>query len=142
MEVDAQEEASHVLRARTFLLPFAVAAAMLAFPAVAFGEFGDRDLKRGMRGGDVRDLQSILTGLGVPTQADGEFGPGTERSVKRYERGRFRVNGVVHRGQAGVMALSYVRRGQSARARAQLLGGRTLSRGRRGRDVKELQSLL
>ncbi len=131
-----------MVRVRTVLLSLAVATAMLAFPALAFGDFGDRELKRGMRGDDVRDLQSILTGLGIRTEADGVFGLATERNVKRYERRRFRVNGVVTRYQAGMTALAYVRRGRSARSGSPLLGDRTLRRGSRGRDVKELQSLL
>ncbi len=62
---------------------------------------GDRALRAGMRGSDVRHLQKVLTDLNFPTRVDGRFGKGTKRSVKRYERWKEdRLNGVVHKPQA------------------------------------------
>jgi murein DD-endopeptidase MepM/ murein hydrolase activator NlpD len=62
---------------------------------------GDRALKAGMRGSDVRHLQKVLTDLNFPTRVDGKFGKGTRRSVKRYERWKEKLlNGVVHEPQA------------------------------------------
>jgi peptidoglycan hydrolase-like protein with peptidoglycan-binding domain len=54
--------------------------------------FGKRTLKRGARGADVRYLQSLLGRLGQRTGVDGMFGPGTEASVRAWERS---VNGLV-----------------------------------------------
>ncbi len=46
---------------------------------------GDRVLKRGMRGQDVRVLQDYLNRAGFTTSIDGAFGPGTQRLVKRFQ---------------------------------------------------------
>ena len=67
----------------------AVAAAVLptAVPAPApAAALGDRALERGDRGDDVRELQGVLTDVGLRTVADGLFGAGTAVSVRRYER--------------------------------------------------------
>jgi peptidoglycan hydrolase-like protein with peptidoglycan-binding domain len=47
---------------------------------------GDRTLKKGMRGQDVRVLQDYLTRSGIATPVDGVFGPGTAANVKRFQR--------------------------------------------------------
>jgi peptidoglycan hydrolase-like protein with peptidoglycan-binding domain len=47
---------------------------------------GDRTLKKGMRGHDVRVLQDYLTRNGVTTPVDGVFGPGTGLNVRRFQR--------------------------------------------------------
>ncbi|HEU4975532.1 MAG TPA: peptidoglycan-binding protein [Baekduia sp.] len=48
---------------------------------------GDRiPLRRGMSGHDVRVLQDYLRRAGFSTSVDGEFGRGTARSVRRFER--------------------------------------------------------
>jgi cell wall-associated NlpC family hydrolase len=39
-----------------------------------------------MRGTDVRVLQDFLTKAGVKTKVDGQYGPRTTRSVRRWER--------------------------------------------------------
>jgi peptidoglycan hydrolase-like protein with peptidoglycan-binding domain len=46
---------------------------------------GDRVLKRGMKGQDVRVLQDYLNRAGFTTSIDGAFGPGTQRLVKRFQ---------------------------------------------------------
>ena len=48
--------------------------------------FGERDLRQGMRGTDVRVLQDFLTKVGVKTTVDGQYGPGTTSRVRRWER--------------------------------------------------------
>lgn len=48
-------------------------------------DLGKRTLRRGLRGRDVRAMQRLLTARGVPVRADGVFGRGTERRVKRWE---------------------------------------------------------
>jgi cell wall-associated NlpC family hydrolase len=76
-------------------------ACLLATAADAHAAFGDRALRRGMHGHDVRVLQSWLTKVGVPTGVDGYFGRRTRRSVRRYERREgHRVNGRFSRAQA------------------------------------------
>jgi peptidoglycan hydrolase-like protein with peptidoglycan-binding domain len=86
----------------------ACALALIAFalPASAEASFGDRTLRIGHRGGDVRVLQSSLDRLGQPTAVDGVFGRATRRSVRRYERAEeLRVDGRVSRPQArGILA--------------------------------------
>jgi hypothetical protein len=88
------------------------AAAVPAVPAAALAvPFGQRTLHVGMRGHDVRVLQRKLTRVGVPTTADGEFGPRTGRSVRRWERvSRRRVDGRVTRRDARALRRQ-VRRG-------------------------------
>ncbi len=54
-----------------------------------------------MRGADVKQMQRALTAAGYPTTADGQFGPGTRASVKRYQRATgLRSNGILTRSEA------------------------------------------
>ncbi len=62
---------------------------------------GDRNLRQGMAGHDVRVLQDFLTRVGLDTTIDGHFGPATARRVKSWERRSERtVNGRVSRPDA------------------------------------------
>jgi peptidoglycan hydrolase-like protein with peptidoglycan-binding domain len=57
---------------------------------------GDRVVRKGMRGHDVRVLQSYLTLAGYPTSITGYFGSATKSSVIAFESAHgFRANGVV-----------------------------------------------
>jgi peptidoglycan hydrolase-like protein with peptidoglycan-binding domain len=47
---------------------------------------GERTLKQGMRGHDVRVLQAYLTLAGFPTAVDGDFGAGTKANVVKFEQ--------------------------------------------------------
>ena len=86
-------------RCRTFAVGFA--AFGLALPAAASADFGDRTLREGTRGADVRVLQDFLTRVGLRTTVDGQFGPRTVRRVRSWERrSDKRVNGRVSRGDA------------------------------------------
>ena len=77
------------------------AIALFLLPAVASAAFGDRPLRAGMKGKDVRVLQALLTKAGFRTAVDGHFGRRTRRSVGRWESDRSRrVNGWVSRGDA------------------------------------------
>jgi cell wall-associated NlpC family hydrolase len=82
----------------------AIAAAGLTLPAAERAEaasFGSRTLAVPKSGPDVRVLQQHLTRLGIPTAADGSYGPATRRSVRRYERrAHIYVDGRVSRFEA------------------------------------------
>jgi peptidoglycan hydrolase-like protein with peptidoglycan-binding domain len=57
---------------------------------------GERILRQGMRGHDVRVLQSYLTIAGYPTSVDGDFGPQTKASAVSFQRANnLAANGVV-----------------------------------------------
>ena len=63
--------------------------------------FGERDLRQGMRGTDVRVLQDFLTQVGIRTTVDGQYGPGTATRVRRWERkSSLPVNGRITRADA------------------------------------------
>jgi peptidoglycan hydrolase-like protein with peptidoglycan-binding domain len=47
---------------------------------------GERTLREGMKGHDVRVLQGYLTLVGFPTQVDGDFGPLTKESVLEFQQ--------------------------------------------------------
>src|SRR5919108_185961 len=94
-----RKESPAVPRCR--LLAAGLIAAGLAVPAVAQATFGDRPLREGSRGHDVRVLQDFLTRVGLTTTVDGQFGPKTARRVRSWERrSDVRVNGRVSRGDA------------------------------------------
>jgi peptidoglycan hydrolase-like protein with peptidoglycan-binding domain len=62
---------------------------------------GERTLKLGMRGHDVRVLQGYLTVAGYPTSIDGDFGPGTKANVVKFEDShQLPANGVVTYAQS------------------------------------------
>jgi hypothetical protein len=77
-----------VPRCRSLVVGLAAFGVALPFaaPAEAKRTFGDRTLRQGTRGHDVRVLQDFLTRVGVETDVDGQFGPGTARSVRSWER--------------------------------------------------------
>jgi len=79
-----------------------LAVAVVAGPAAEASErYGSRTLRAGMYGRDVKLLQRYLTAAGFRAAADGQFGPGTRRAVRAWERAGDRVaNGVVSRGEA------------------------------------------
>jgi peptidoglycan hydrolase-like protein with peptidoglycan-binding domain len=80
---------------RTLRAGVAVAAIALLPAAEAVGaSYGSRTLRQGTSGQDVKALQGYLDRIGFETTVDGQFGPGTARSVRSFEtaEGR-RANG-------------------------------------------------
>ncbi|HEX6022320.1 MAG TPA: peptidoglycan-binding domain-containing protein [Solirubrobacter sp.] len=66
--------------------------------------FGERDLRQGMRGTDVRVLQDFLTKVGIRTKVDGQYGPRTASRVRRWERrNELRVDGRMTREDAATL---------------------------------------
>src|SRR5215208_6893741 len=57
-----------------------------ANPATADARYAARTLAVGSHGSDVKKLQTYLARVGIATTADGEYGRGTARSVKSFER--------------------------------------------------------
>ena len=83
---------------------------------------GDRTLKQGHKGGDVRSLQRFLNRAGVETDVDGVFGGGTKSAVRAFEEAqRRKVDGVVSRSDVAV--LKDVAQNGGAVASAALTGG-------------------
>ncbi len=122
-----------------------------ATTAGAATTLGDRTLKRGMEGRDVRHLQLRLDRLGFyGGPANARYGASTQRAVSGYQRSRcLDADGIA--GPATVRALRANRRAcrgseRSTRGRSPYvrtaLGTRTLRRGDRGRDVRVLQRLV
>lgn len=74
---------------------------------------GEKLLRRGSRGETVRDLQRTLTGLGYPLEADGIFGPLTERAVRMFQKDR----GLVADGIVGPRTASALRAASASATR-------------------------
>jgi peptidoglycan hydrolase-like protein with peptidoglycan-binding domain len=65
---------------------------------------GERTLKPGMKGHDVRVLQGYLTVAGFPTTIDGDFGPTTESQVMAFQTAhQLAADGVVTYAQTRVL---------------------------------------
>jgi hypothetical protein len=73
---------------------------VFAGSAAARPALGSRTLARGAHGPDVRAFQLLLRKAGFASKADGAFGPGTERAVRRLERElALTVDGRITRGE-------------------------------------------
>jgi peptidoglycan hydrolase-like protein with peptidoglycan-binding domain len=116
-------------------------------------QLGDRTLREGTAGPDVKELQKLLVKAGFKTEVDGRFGPGTKVAVQRFQRAaRLAVSGVV--GAGTVRELRDATSGHSAQSiggydsergssGGKSLGDRIpLRRGMSGHDVKVLQDYL
>ena len=84
---------------------------------VATSLLGRRVLRLGMRGADVKQMQRALTAAGYPTTADGQFGPDTRASVKRYQRATgLRATGILSRSEARTLQTATRTRSRTATA--------------------------
>ena len=109
-----------------FRLTTCVVVAVLLVPLQASAKrsykLGERTLKQGHKGKDVRSLQRYLDRTGIETSADGVFGSGTKRSVRAFERAqRRKVDGVVTKPD--VRVIKDVARNGGAVASAARTGG-------------------
>lgn len=143
---------SFVLLVLCCLLACAFApSAMAATPSAA--HLGDRALRAGASGADVKELQKALSSAGFQVAVDGAFGPSTVQAVKRFQRAaRLQTSGTV--GPKTVRALKQALRGTTANVnggfdperaneRRKSLGDRIpLRRGMSGQDVRVLQDYL
>jgi peptidoglycan hydrolase-like protein with peptidoglycan-binding domain len=87
----AHLRASIAALAFVFLLSVVPSAA-----SAAVRHLGDRALRAGMHGKDVRVLQDYLTRAGYKTRVDGNFGRTTARRLRSFERAHaLRVDGVL-----------------------------------------------
>jgi len=98
-------------------------------------------LRRGMVGGAVQELQGFLAVRGLQVGAlDGVFGEQTERALRAFQE----LQGLTPDGIAGPLTRSAVGAVTQRAAFASLLdpGGRLLTLGSRGTDVRELKRWL
>jgi peptidoglycan hydrolase-like protein with peptidoglycan-binding domain len=109
----------------------------------AVAPFG-RVLRLGDRGGDVRTLQAWLGAAGVPTGVDGDFGPGTRRSVERFQTAAHLgpVTGEVGVVTATTLQAWVAHHWNIARPPATSPFHRALRQGDRGTDVRTMQRWL
>jgi hypothetical protein len=63
----------------------AVALTLIPVAGASAAPYASRTLSTGTSGSDVETLQRYLDTVGYDTTADGEFGPATARSVRRFE---------------------------------------------------------
>ncbi|WP_372790252.1 peptidoglycan-binding protein [Paraconexibacter sp.] len=116
-------------------------------------KLGDRALRKGSRGSDVRTLQKLLVKVGIKTKVDGVFGSGTKSAVRKFQRAaRLEPSGTV--GKVTVRKLRQATTGGGAtlaaggynadgNPRSHSLGDRIpVKRGMRGHDIKVLQDFL
>jgi peptidoglycan hydrolase-like protein with peptidoglycan-binding domain len=114
---------------------------------------GDRALRAGAAGADVRELQKALRKAGFSVKVDGQFGPSTVRAVKRFQRaanltpsgtvGRKTVEALRAAAQGGSAGVTGgVSRSTAGQPRASLGRRIPVKRGMRGHDIRVLQDLL
>jgi peptidoglycan hydrolase-like protein with peptidoglycan-binding domain len=122
--------------------------------AEAASRLGTRALRAGDRGTAVKALQTLLATAGFATKADGRYGAGTVKVVRRFQRAaHLKVTGVASR--TTLDALRRATNGSAARnvaggfgdagagASVKHLGDRIpLQQGMSGRDVRILQDFL
>jgi peptidoglycan hydrolase-like protein with peptidoglycan-binding domain len=133
--------------------PVVAAPAALGQSPTKPAHLGDRTLRAGASGADVKELQQALSQAGFKVKTDGKFGTGTLRAVKRFQRAsRLKPTGTVDKRT--VSALKRALRGSSANVNGgydpdnpdsghHSLGDRIpVKRGMSGHDIKVLQDFL
>ena len=93
--------------------PFRISMCLLAVVLLVPGQasakkrnfaFGDRTLKEGHKGADVKALQRYLERVGIRVGTDGVFGAGTKAGVRTFEEAqRRKVDGKVTRTDAKII---------------------------------------
>ncbi len=146
----------------SLLVALGLTGALVALPSAAEAKpsaakaLGDRALRLGASGPDVRELQKLLRQVGIEIKkADGEFGPSTKKAVQRFQSARnLEASGTV--GKVTVTALREAAMGGAAKnldtggfddtvggGKTRSLGDRIpVRRGMSGHDVKVLQDFL
>jgi peptidoglycan hydrolase-like protein with peptidoglycan-binding domain len=136
------------------LLALVAAPGALASSPKTGAHLGDRTLRAGDSGPDVRELQQALTKAGFKVKLDSSFGTSTLRAVKRFQRAsRLTPSGTV--GRRTVAALKRALSGKKANANGGFsddpgddgphhsLGDRIpVERGMSGHDIRVLQDFL
>jgi peptidoglycan hydrolase-like protein with peptidoglycan-binding domain len=133
--------------------PVVAAPSALAQAPTKPAHLGDRTLRAGASGADVKELQQALGQAGFKVKTDGKFGTGTLRAVKRFQRAsRLKPTGTVDKRT--VRALQRALRGSSANVNGgydpdnpdtshHSLGDRIpVKRGMSGHDIRVLQDFL
>jgi cell wall-associated NlpC family hydrolase len=94
----------------SYRLLLCLVAAVLLVPAQAASakkrsfSLGERTLKEGHKGSDVKSLQRYLTQAGIKTGVDGVYGASTKRAVRAFEQAqRRKVDGIVSRSDVAVL---------------------------------------
>lgn len=132
------------------VVPVAEAATAKASAA----KLGDRALRVGSKGADVKQLQKLLKKVGIKTATDGVFGSGTKKAVQQFQAATgLEASGTV--GKKTVTALRKATTGGGANlasggydsqgngGSSNRLGERIpVKQGMSGRDVKMLQDFL
>jgi peptidoglycan hydrolase-like protein with peptidoglycan-binding domain len=101
-----------VLRRRALLLTALIVTAVPGTAAAArpHWHLGDRPLRVGATGHDVRVLQDFLTRDGFPTAVDGGFGPATRTAVRHFQT----AAGLTASGTVGPKTVAALRRGAAS----------------------------
>ncbi len=87
--------------------------------AARYKHLGDRSLKPGHRGQDVRVAQRFLTLAGFATHVDGHYGGGTARSVRGFEGSiERRPNGILTKYEAKLLRQVVAERAEQRQASA------------------------
>jgi peptidoglycan hydrolase-like protein with peptidoglycan-binding domain len=133
--------------------PVVLAPAAVAKSPTKAAHLGDRTLRAGATGADVQELQQALGQAGFKVKTDGNFGTGTLRAVKRFQRAsRLKPTGTVDKRT--VAALKRALRGASANVNGgydpdnpdtghHSLGDRIpVKSGMSGHDIRVLQDFL